>query len=79
MGCAKYELNFEREEPTLAAASRKISRSEPDIVYSILLVGSVVTALPVAILLLETIAAISGGEQALGLRRAKRPALVSAC
>jgi glycosyltransferase involved in cell wall biosynthesis len=36
-----------------------------DVLYFILLVGSVLTALPVAILLLETIAAMSGGEDAL--------------
>src|SRR5271165_3965239 len=36
-----------------------------EVIYFILLVGSVITALPVAILLLETIAAMSGGEQAL--------------
>jgi len=36
-----------------------------DVLYFILIVGSVITALPVAILLLETIAAMSGGEQAL--------------
>lgn len=36
-----------------------------DVVYSILLLGSVLTALPVAILLLETISAVSGGAQAL--------------
>jgi cellulose synthase/poly-beta-1,6-N-acetylglucosamine synthase-like glycosyltransferase len=35
-----------------------------DVVYSILLVGSMLMAVPAAILLLETIAAMSGGEQA---------------
>jgi cellulose synthase/poly-beta-1,6-N-acetylglucosamine synthase-like glycosyltransferase len=35
-----------------------------DVLHSILIVGSVLTALPAAILLLETIAAISGAEQA---------------
>lgn len=34
------------------------------VVYSILLVGSLLTALPVAILVIETIAALTGGEQA---------------
>jgi cellulose synthase/poly-beta-1,6-N-acetylglucosamine synthase-like glycosyltransferase len=36
-----------------------------DVLHVILLVGSVITALPVAVLLLETIAAMSGGEGAL--------------
>jgi cellulose synthase/poly-beta-1,6-N-acetylglucosamine synthase-like glycosyltransferase len=36
-----------------------------DVLYSILIVGSVITGLPVAILVLETIAAMSGGEHAL--------------
>jgi cellulose synthase/poly-beta-1,6-N-acetylglucosamine synthase-like glycosyltransferase len=42
----------------------KSPKSVIDVVYSILLVGSVITALPVAILVLETIAAMSGREQA---------------
>src|SRR5579862_7748090 len=37
-----------------------------DVLYFILISGSVIVALPVAILLLETIAAMSRGEQALG-------------
>ncbi len=36
-----------------------------DIVYYVLLVGSAITALPVALILLETIAAMSGGARAL--------------
>ena len=37
-----------------------------DVLYFALLVGSIIVALPVAILLVETIAAISGGQANFG-------------
>jgi cellulose synthase/poly-beta-1,6-N-acetylglucosamine synthase-like glycosyltransferase len=43
----------------------KTRKAVVDVLYFILIAGSVIMALPVAILLLETIAAMSGGEQAL--------------
>ena len=43
----------------------KTLKAVVDVLYSILVVGSVITALPVAILLLETIAAMSGRKHAL--------------
>jgi cellulose synthase/poly-beta-1,6-N-acetylglucosamine synthase-like glycosyltransferase len=51
----------------------KTLKAVVDVLYSILIVGSVIIALPVAILLLETIAAMSGGEQALAPPSSQTP------